>query len=145
MSLNFKSAYTGAAYLRLAGLSVRFSPAVIATLKAAAIASTFLFLQARPAAASCTFFSTPQRYNSQMVDGVIVIGEQRDRPYRVVITDDDEVVLRRVQACVLDAFITRSKFGPFIQVGSFDRRRDAEDLFRILRREGYNARVTYQR
>lgn len=102
-------------------------------------------LLAQPASAECTFFSVPQRYNTQTVDDVIVIGDQSDRPYRVVVTGDDEAVLRRIQACVLDAFATRSKFGPFIQVGSFSRRRDAEDLRRILRREGFDARVTYRR
>lgn len=116
-----------------------------AAVRAIALALPLVFMVSQPAEATCTFFSVPQRYNTQTVDGVIVIGEQRNRPYRVVVLGDDEETLRRIQACVLDAFATRSKFGPFIQVGSFDRRQDAEALRRILRREGYNTRVTYQR
>ena len=117
----------------------------IASAKTAVIALVPFLLLTQPAAATCTFFSVPQRYNSQTVDGVIVIGQQRDRPYQVVVPGEDEAVLQRIQACVLDAFATRSRFGSFIQVGSFDRRADAEDLRRILRREGYDARVTYRR
>jgi len=112
--------------------------------KAIALTLPCFILLAQPAAA-CTFFSVPQRYNTQSVDGVIVIGEQRDRPYRVIVTGADEAALQSIQACILDAFSTTSKFGPYVQAGSFDSRRDAESLRRILRREGHNARVIYRR
>ncbi len=93
--------------------------------------------------ANCDFFSKPQRYNTQTRGEVIVIGAQRDRPYRVVIISESHDTLAAVQACILDAFITYSHFGAYIQVGSFDNRGDAETLRRILQKEGFSARVTY--
>ena len=96
-------------------------------------------------AAACTFFSIPQRYNTQTVDGVVVIGAQRNHPYQVVVTETDAASLQDIQACILDAFLTTSRFGPYIQVASFESRSDAEGLRKILRGEGYSARVVYQR
>ena len=99
----------------------------------------------QPASASCIFFSEPQRYNTQRDGETIVIGDLSDRPYRVVVFSDDETTVQRIQACILDAFLTQSDFGPYMQAGSFERRSDAESLKRILQREGYDARVTYRR
>ena len=75
----------------------------------------------------------------------MLIGKLRDRPYQVVVSGADETATQRLQACVIDAFITRSNFGTYIQAGSFKQRSDAEALRRILQSEGYRARVTYQR
>ena len=125
---------------------IRLTSTAIGRLGTAAIALPFLSLTlSQPAIATCTFFSQPQRYNTQISGDVIVIGEQRDRPYKVIVVSDEALVRDRIQACVLDAFETRSELGDFIRVGSFTRRGDAEALRRILQRAGYDARVTYRR
>ncbi len=54
-------------------------------------------------------------------------------------------MLAGIRACVLDAFVTHSDLGTYIQVGSFDRRSDAETIQRILRCAGYRARTIYSR
>jgi len=98
-----------------------------------------------PSQAACEFFSLPQRFNTQVAEDVIVIGHQPGKSYRVVVLTEDPNTLTEIRACVLDAFATRSRFGPYIQVGSFSRRSDAEVIRRILNRSGYRARVTYHR
>ncbi|NJM96975.1 MAG: hypothetical protein HC800_07150 [Phormidesmis sp. RL_2_1] len=98
---------------------------------------------AAPSWAECTFFAEPQRYNTERQGDVLVIGQQRDRPYRVVIIGADSAVLSAVRACVLDAFATRTDFGPYIQVASFANRGDAEIIRRILQRAGHHPRVIY--
>jgi hypothetical protein len=99
---------------------------------------------AMPGLANCEFFAEPQRYNTQRNGDVIVIGAQPDRRYRVVIVGDDAQTYKAVSDCILDAFIAQSRLGPYIQVGSFDRRADAETIVRILRRQGYGARTVYR-
>lgn len=102
---------------------------------------------------ACEFFSVPQRFNTQVLEDVIVIGGNAGQPYRVVVPSDDPAMLTEIRACVLDAFVTRSshggalpsRFGPYIQVGRFSRRSDAEVVRRVLKRSGYSARVTYGR
>lgn len=78
---------------------------------------------------------------------MIVIGAQLNRHYQVVVAGksaaEDEAMLTGIRACVLDAFVTHSELGTYIQVGSFNRRSDAETIQRILRREGYQARTIY--
>ncbi len=101
-------------------------------------------IAAAPSLATCEFLSSPQRYNTQTRGDVIVIGAQRDRHYHVIVTSDDEVIVAGIQSCILDAFVSQSHLGPYVQVGSFDRRRDADAIERILRKEGYPARVTYR-
>jgi hypothetical protein len=93
---------------------------------------------------TCEFFSTPQRFNTQTNGDVIVIGAQPNRRYHVIIAGDSDSALAGVRTCVVDAFVSQSKLGPYIQVGSFDRRSEAESIHRILRAEGYRTRVIYQ-
>ncbi len=97
----------------------------------------------RPARAECVLFSEPQRFNTQTADGVIVIGHQSGRPYRVVVMDGSAATLGRIRTCVLDAYSTRSRIGSYIQIASFSNRQDAETIRRILRSHGYPARVVY--
>jgi hypothetical protein len=94
---------------------------------------------------ACTFLSEPQRYNTQTRDNVIVIGAQPNRRYRTVIVGDDAETLTGLRTCVIDAFAAQSRLGPYIQVGSFERRAEAEQLRRRLRRAGYRPRVVYGR
>ncbi len=101
------------------------------------------FITVTPSQAACEFFSSPQRYNTQTEGDVIVIGAQANRRYRVIVAGNDETTLAGIRSCILDAFISQSHLGSYIQVGSFDRRSDAETIERILRQEGYRARVTY--
>ncbi|MEL7223296.1 MAG: SPOR domain-containing protein [Cyanobacteria bacterium P01_D01_bin.36] len=96
-------------------------------------------------AADCVFFSEPQRFNTTTVDDVIVIGRQPNSPYRVLVVSDSRDTLTEIRACVLDAFATKSRFGRYIQIGSFSNRSDAEAVHRVLRRSGYPSRVTYSR
>lgn len=105
----------------------------------------FWLAAAPPSHATCEFFSAPQRFNTQTNGDTIVIGAQPDRRYRVVLARQDETALAEIRACIPDAFATRSSFGPYIQIGSFDNRRDAEIIRRILSKEGYQVRVTYIR
>lgn len=118
---------------------------------------------ATSARASCEIFSVPQRFNTQPTDAfvaesvpneaagegdneeTIVIGAQPERRYRVVVLSADRGVLVAIRACVLDAFLTSSRFGSYILAGSFDRRDDAELIGRLLREAGYPARVIFQR
>lgn len=102
-------------------------------------------LVAAPAQANCEFFSEPQRFNTRTEGDVIIIGWQRQQPYRVMIVGDDETALLAIRECVLDAFATRTRFGTYIQVGSFASRQDAETIRRILQKEGYRPRVIYIR
>ena len=137
--------FVGADLVGAAALNVKLTRAVASGTQLIAITLLLFCALAQPVAADCTFFSEPQRYNTQTADGVVVIGEQRDRPYKVIVISEDVVVLSSIQACILDAFATDSSLGSFIQVASFNRRQEAESLRRILAREGYDARVNYQR
>jgi hypothetical protein len=94
---------------------------------------------------TCEFFSAPQRFNTQTNGDVIVIGAQPNRRYHIIVANGDDTVLAGIRTCVLDAFVSQSKLGPYIQVGSFDRRSEAEAIQRILRREGYRTRIIYWR
>ncbi|MBE9064898.1 SPOR domain-containing protein [cf. Phormidesmis sp. LEGE 11477] len=98
-----------------------------------------------PAQAACRLFSEPQRFNTQVVGDVIVIGYQPNRPYRVVVQDGSAATLARLRGCVLDAYLTRSPAGSYIHIASFSQRQDAETIRRILRRDGYPVRVIYRR
>ncbi|MGB3296010.1 MAG: SPOR domain-containing protein [Phormidesmis sp.] len=109
------------------------------------VASGICLAAATPAQATCEFFSEPQRFNTQMDGAVIVVGQQPQQSYRVVIPGDDVTTLTALRTCVLDAFVARTRFGPHIQVGSFANRRDAETIRRILQKEGYRPRVLYVR
>lgn len=95
----------------------------------------------------CTFFSSPQQFNtSTSEDGTIIIGRQTDKPYRVIVPGSRSPdLVSAVRACVADAFVSRTSSGEYLQVGSFDRRGDAETIRRILRKEGYPTRVVYSR
>ena len=110
----------------------------------------FIAIAPMPASAqasgqACEFFSAPQRYNTQTNGNVIVIGEQPNRRYRVIITGENETTLAGIRACILDAFVGQSQLGAYIQVGSFEHRSDAETIQRILQAEGYPTRVVYRR
>jgi hypothetical protein len=94
---------------------------------------------------ACLFLTEPQRYNTQTRDDVIVIGTQPNRRYRTVIVGDDAETLTSLRTCVVDAFAAQSRFGPYLQVGSFERRAEAEQLRRRLRQAGYRPRVVYGR
>ena len=94
---------------------------------------------------ACEFFSAPQSFNTQASGDTIVIGAQPSRRYRVVLGGQNDAALAEIRTCILDAFATRSSIGPYIQIGSFENRRDAETIRRILQKEGYRVRVNYGR
>ncbi len=107
--------------------------------------SVILWLAAAQPSQACNFFSEPQRFNTQANGDTIIIGSQPNQRYRVVLSGQNDTALAEIRACILDAFATRSRIGPYIQVGSFDNRQDAETIQRILQREGYRVRVNYVR
>jgi len=100
---------------------------------------------AGPSYATCRLFPEVQQFNTQVLEDAVVIGQQPRRPYKVILVSDDINTLSELRICVGDAFVTRSRLGSYIQVGSFGRRDDAEAIRRILQRSGYRARVTYGR
>ncbi|MEL6855555.1 MAG: hypothetical protein AAFO83_10675 [Cyanobacteria bacterium J06607_13] len=102
-------------------------------------------LSASPGLAACELFSEPQRFNTSTSEDVIVIGHQQSRRYHLVLPRADEAAVSAIQACILDAFLTRSRSGEYLQIGSFERRSEAETIRRILRRSGYRPRVVYNR
>lgn len=103
--------------------------------------------QTKPTAEpTCSLFTEPQRFNTQTNDdGVITIGRQPNRPYHLILTNIRDTELSDIRSCVSDAFVTRSRFGRYILVGSFTRRREAESVRRTLQRAGYRTRVIYRR
>ena len=118
-----------------------------------AVFSQAVFSQAvsdSSAQVECRMLAEPQQFNTQQLDdlegeNVIVIGHQPNRPYRVAITRASDATFARIRACVPDAYLTRSRVGRYIQVASFNKRRDAEAIYRILQRYGYSARLFYLR
>ncbi|MEL7144346.1 MAG: hypothetical protein AAFY33_16470 [Cyanobacteria bacterium J06643_4] len=98
-----------------------------------------------PAQATCEIFSAPQQFNTQIQGDVVVIGYQTDRRYQVILPIVSDADLADIRNCVTDAYITRSRIGDYIHVGSFGSRREARDLRRILNRAGHQARVVYVR
>ncbi|MEL7354108.1 MAG: hypothetical protein AAFN38_21980 [Cyanobacteria bacterium J06560_5] len=98
-----------------------------------------------PAKATCEIFSAPQQFNTQIQGDVVVIGYQRDRRYQVILPVVSDAALADIRDCVTDAYMTRSRIGDYIHVGSFGSRREARDLRRILNRAGHQARVVYVR
>lgn len=98
-----------------------------------------------PPQEDCQFFSTSQRYNTQAEGDVVVIGAQPNQRYRVIIESRSADTLSAIRACVVDAFLTRSALGTYINVGSFKSRSDADTIRQILRRSGYPARTIYVR
>jgi hypothetical protein len=75
---------------------------------------------------------------------VITLGQPCDYPYVVAIPYANEGLLDRVQTVVATAFITESRFGPYVNAGASPRRVPAEQVSRQLRRAGFDARVIYR-
>ncbi|MGC1308209.1 MAG: hypothetical protein WA885_13360 [Phormidesmis sp.] len=98
---------------------------------------------------ACEFLPESEPLNTQILEdedeAVIVIGNQLDRRYRVIVRSNNPDNLAAIRACVPDAFLTRDRLGSHIRVGSFARRSEAEAMHRILRQQGYRSRVTYSR
>lgn len=107
-----------------------------------AIAATLL---CPPSQAACELFAEPQQFNTQVQGDVIVIGAQADRRYQVILPNPHEATLPALRDCVTDAYLTQSRMGSYIHIGSFDNRQDARNLRHILREAGYRARVIYSR
>ena len=74
----------------------------------------------------------------------ITLGQPCGQPYVVAVPYGTVDLLSRVQATVPSAFITDSRFGPYVQAGSSSRRAPAERINHQLRRAGFDARVIYR-
>ncbi|MEO1591174.1 MAG: hypothetical protein AAFU71_07780 [Cyanobacteria bacterium J06632_22] len=96
-------------------------------------------------AQSCTVLPRPQRLNTERRGDVIHIGALPWRPYSVILPTPPAHVLGDIRACVPDAYQSRSRLGPFVQVGSFTTRAEAEAIHRQFVAAGYSTRVTHRR
>lgn len=76
----------------------------------------------------CSFFLSPQGYNTSEGDGRIVIGRVRERPYVVLLTSDIEDNISAIRACIPDAFLTSSSLGSYMHIASFNNYREAKEL-----------------
>jgi hypothetical protein len=76
-------------------------------------------------------------------DNVIVLGRRNNYPYVVAVPSQSRSALDAVRQCIPDAFITRSRLGPYIHAGSFPTRAGAESLSWFLRSRGLDSRVVY--
>ncbi len=76
----------------------------------------------------CSFLVSPQNLNTSEGADTTAIGQLRNRPYVVLITDDLEEQLPIVRACIPDAFLTSSRLGSYIRVASLDNYWEARDL-----------------
>ncbi|MBW4489234.1 MAG: hypothetical protein KME12_15700 [Trichocoleus desertorum ATA4-8-CV12] len=84
-------------------------------------------------------------FNTTQQDDVIVLGQRNDYPYMVAVPSQSRGTLDAVRQCVPDAFITRSRLGPYVHAGSFPTRAGAESLAWFLRSRGLDSRVVYTR
>ena len=92
----------------------------------------------------CLFLSEPQLFNSRAHGDTIVIGPQQALPYQVIIPGNDAIALAHIRTCIVDAFATEVRTGPYIQVGSFESRQEAATIHRTLQQEGYQARIIHR-
>ncbi len=95
-------------------------------------------------AQSCTALPQPQRLNTEQRDEVIHIGALPWRPYRVILPTPTEADLATIRDCVPDAYQSQSRLGPFVQVGSFVTRAEAETVHRQFTAAGYSTRVIHR-
>ena len=95
-------------------------------------------------AQSCTALPQPQRLNTEQRDEVIHIGALPWRPYRVILPTPTEADLATIRDCVPDAYQSQSRLGPFVQVGSFATRAEAETVHRQFTAAGYSTRVIHR-
>ncbi|MEL6326903.1 MAG: hypothetical protein AAFQ61_08370 [Cyanobacteria bacterium J06626_23] len=97
-------------------------------------------------AQSCeVLLTSPQSLNTEQRDEVIHIGALPWRPYLVILPGADAEQLTEVRACVPDAYLSQSRLGPFVQVGSFTTRAEAEVIHRQFQRVGYDTRLIHRR
>ena len=82
---------------------------------------------------------------TQQEDSVIVVGQRSGYPYVVAVPSQSRTTLDAVRQCVPDAFITRSRLGPYVHAGSFPTRAGAESLSWFLRSRGLDSRVVFTR
>ena len=94
---------------------------------------------------TCTALPQPQRLNTEQIGEIIHIGAIPWRPYRVIVPVPEADILTALRACVPDAYQSQSRLGPFIQVGSFATRAEAEVVHRQFTDAGYSTRVIHQR
>jgi hypothetical protein len=84
-------------------------------------------------------------FNTTQQGEVIVLGRRTDYRYVVVVPTPSQLTLNAVRQCVPDAFLTRSKLGPYVHAGAFPNRAGAESLSWFLRSRGINSRVVFFR
>lgn len=97
------------------------------------------------AAQVCAVLPQPQRLNTETWDEVIHIGALPWRPYSVILPAPETDDLTAIRRCVPDAYHSQSRLGPFVQVGSFLTRAEAEAVHRQFTAAGYSTRVIHRR
>ncbi|MEO0539392.1 MAG: hypothetical protein AAFZ80_00855 [Cyanobacteria bacterium P01_A01_bin.105] len=104
-----------------------------------------LTLGPAPVAQACGVLPQSQLLNTERLDDIVHIGALPWRPYRVILPYPEADVIGSVRTCVPDAYLSQSRLGPFIQVGSFTTRSEAEGVHRQFRQAGYSTRVIHRR
>jgi hypothetical protein len=82
-------------------------------------------------------------FNTTRQGDVIVVGRSSTSRYVVVVPARRDNTLNAVRQCVPDAFLADSRLGDYVQAGAFSERSSAENLSRVLRSRGLDARVAY--
>ncbi len=73
-----------------------------------------------------------------------VVGGVQAGPYVVVVPGQGPMLLGSVRRVVVNAFQDQANQGAFINAGAFINRGDAENVASVLRRNGFDARVSYR-
>ncbi|MBD2072252.1 SPOR domain-containing protein [Leptolyngbya sp. FACHB-671] len=97
-------------------------------------------VQAQTAESVC---ATSSSFNTTQQGNVIVLGRSPTSRYVVVVPARRDNTLNVVRQCVPDAFLADSRLGDYVQAGAFPNRSSAENLSRVLRSRGLDARVAY--
>lgn len=86
----------------------------------------------------------PEGATAPSEDQVISLGHSPERPYVAAVPGQQENALDQIKQCYSGAFITTSRLGPYIHVGSFESYREAQAVTNWLRSQNLDARVIYR-
>jgi formyltetrahydrofolate synthetase len=92
---------------------------------------------------NCSIVEQISSGNTVRQGETVILGRSPDRRYIVLVPTGSMDILKIVQVCIPDAFMTQSKLGAYIHAGSFANLNHAESLAAALRSRGLDARVIY--
>ncbi|WP_353930611.1 hypothetical protein WJM97_20465 [Okeanomitos corallinicola TIOX110] len=96
----------------------------------------------------CSLPNTPKLAQSMTgirTRNVIVIGQVSEKPYVVVVPGNSDKILNQIRKYANDAFLTKNRLGPYIYVGGYTNRSQAQCWTHLLNSQGLDARVVYFR